>query len=71
MLMMNMAQNWVANKKIKKATKLLIFITFFIGNLSYNSKTFMETRSPTLYDIFDISRTASFEEIKKAKDLYL
>ena len=71
LIFMNMVQNWFAGKKISKLAKLLIFIAFFIGNLSYNTKSFLQGRQPTLYDHLNISRVASFEEIKKAKDHYL
>lgn len=51
--------------------KLLLFIGLWFGNMHYNTKTFIENRQLTLYDHFNVSRTASFDEIKQAKNLYL
>jgi hypothetical protein len=71
MILLNMLQSWVAGKKISKFSKLLIFIGLFIGNIYYNTQTFLENRQPTLYDHFNVSRLATFEQLKQAKDLYL
>ena len=71
MLVINGIQQGIANKKFSKFKKLFLFVCIWIGNMYYNTQTFISNRQPTLYDLFDVPRDATFEEIKKAKDPYL
>ena len=61
----------IANRKWKQSTKLLMFVAVFFGNLRYNSNKFIEDRSETLYDAFNVTRHATFDEFKDAKDNYI
>jgi len=51
--------------------KMVLFMIIFAGNMYYQIGVWKDERPKTLYDLFDISRMASFEEIKAAKDDYL
>ena len=64
--------NWAIQKlRISKKTMSFFMFLVFIGNLFWTGKTFVQDRPKTLFDHFQIARTASFDEIKQAKDLYL
>ena len=48
-----------------------LVIVLFIGYGSYQVKNFIADRPKTLYDIFEVSRLSTFEQIKDAKNDYL
>ena len=64
MIVINGLQDWVSKRKWSFKFKMFVYIMVFIGNLTYNTRQFIEKRSDTLYDLFEISRLADFEEIK-------
>ena len=51
--------------------KIFLNVILFTCYAVYNVNDFVKDRPQTLYDIFNISRLANFEEIKDAKNLYL
>jgi hypothetical protein len=71
MIIMNMIQNFIVGKKIKERTKIFFILLIFLVNFYMMKEEFIAERPKTLYDHFNVSRLASFEEIKNAKNFYL
>lgn len=71
MIFINMFQDWISKRKISLKAKFILFVLVYFGNMSYNTTKFIDQRPHTLYDHFEISRLANFDEIKTAKNLYL
>lgn len=66
-----MIQSGISNRKnFSEWKKLVLYILMFIGQFYYSNQEFINERPLTLYDHFNITRTASFEEIKVGKNLY-
>lgn len=66
-----MVQSWIANRKIKQSLKVFLYICIWIGNMHYNSKSFIYTRALTIYDHLNVDRFGTFEDFKLGKDNYL
>lgn len=71
MILLNSVQAWFCNRPVKMIYKVMFVLMIFSGNLYHASSEWIDGRSPTLYDVFNITRTAGFEEIKDAKNYYL
>jgi hypothetical protein len=69
--MINSIQSWIANRKITMLTKVILYLLIFAGNMYYGVNNWKNDRPQTLYDIYNVSRLATFEELKVAKDFYL
>lgn len=51
--------------------KVIFVLMIFYANLHYTCNDWIKNRSPTLYDILNVTRSSNFEEIKVNKNLYL
>jgi len=71
MIGLQIAHSIIANRPWKQSTKLICFCLVFLGNLRYNSNNFVKERPQTLYDALNVTRHATFDEYKDAKDRYL
>ena len=72
MVVIQMIQAAIANRKgISEWKKLILYIILFIGLFYKSNQEFVEKRPLTLYDHFNITRAATFEEIKAGKQIYL
>jgi len=61
----------IAGRRWKQSTKLAMFVAVFLANLRYNANNFMKNRPETLYDAFNVTRHATFEDFQEAKNHYI
>jgi len=57
--------------RISNFKKFVLLTALFAFVLYKNVNSFVQSRPLTLYDHLGIDRSASFDEIKQARDLYL
>ena len=48
-----------------------MYVVIFLVNVRYNSIKFNEKRPETLYDAFNVTRHATFDEFKESKDRFI
>ena len=67
-----MIQAGIANRKgLAEWKKLFWYCVLFLGLFYQSNKEFIEKRPLTLYDQFNITRSATFEDIKSGKRIYI
>ena len=68
---LQMVHSFINARKITPPAKLILYFFVFTANWWYTSNGYITNRPHTLYDHFNVSRLANFEELKAAKDDYL
>ena len=67
----NFIQGRITSTKWRTPTKLILIVAIHAFLIRQSISNFVDNRGPTLYDIFEVDRTADFKTLKEAKDKYL